>query len=85
MQSVISDEGFWVGDSTAHRVLVQLVGPGESSIAVRQGQQLFFTGRMVPNPPGFAGQIGVAPTEAAVLLEREGYHVEVPMAGIREG
>jgi len=85
VQSVASDEGFWVGPSETQRVWVQLTGAGESPFVIRRGQRVSFTGRMVPNPPGFAGAVGVDPAEGAALLEAEAQQVEVPIVGIRAG
>ena len=61
---------------------VRLVGRGESPFRVRSGQRASFTGRLVPNPPGFARRAGIVPAEGAALVERQGYHIEVAYADI---
>jgi hypothetical protein len=75
--SVPSDEGFWVGPSEAERVWVQLIGTGESGYVVRQDDRVELTGRIVEHDPGFAGRVGVDPTEGADQLTRQAAHVEV--------
>ena len=61
---------------------VQLVGRGESPFRVRSGQRASFTGRLVPNPPGFALWVGMVPSEGAALAQRQGHHIEVAYADI---
>ncbi len=77
VQSVPSDEGFWVGPSEAERIWVQLTGTDESGYVVRQGDRVELTGRIVEHDPGFAGQVGVDPAEGADQLTRQAAHVEV--------
>ena len=85
VQSVAADEGFWVGSDSPNRVWVQLTGRGESKIHVRAGQRISFTGRLVANPRGFAAKVGVDAAEGAALLQRQGYHIEVPASQIHLG
>jgi RNA polymerase sigma factor (sigma-70 family) len=82
-RGVYADEGFWVGTSDRNRLWVQLIGRGESPFRVRPGQRATFTGRLVPNPPGFARRVGMVPTEGAALASRQGHHIEVAYADIR--
>jgi RNA polymerase sigma factor (sigma-70 family) len=81
-RGVYADEGFWAGTSGGDQLWVQLVGRGESPFQVRPGQRASFTGRLVPNPPGFAQRVGMVPSEGAVLVERQGHHIEVAYADI---
>jgi RNA polymerase sigma factor (sigma-70 family) len=81
-RGVYADEGFWVGTGRGDQLWVRLVGQGESPFRVRSGQRATFTGRLVPNPPGFARQMGMVATEGAALVERQGHHIEVAYADI---
>ena len=76
-RGVYADEGFWVGTSDGDQLWVQLIGRGESPFRVRPGQRASFTGRLVPNPPGFARRVGMVPEEGAALAGRQGHHIEV--------
>jgi len=76
-RGVYADEGFWAGTGSGDQLWVRLVGQGESPFRVRPGLRATFTGRLVPNPPGFAEQVGMVPAEGAAMVERQGYHIEV--------
>jgi RNA polymerase sigma factor (sigma-70 family) len=81
-RGVYADEGFWAGTSDGDQLWVQLIGRGESPFLVRAGRRASFTGRLVPNPPGFARRVGMVPAEGAALADRQGYHIEVAYADI---
>jgi RNA polymerase sigma factor (sigma-70 family) len=81
-RGVYADEGFWAGTSDGDQLWVQLIGRGESPFQVRSGRRASFTGRLVPNPPGFARRVGMLPAEGAVLADRQGYHIEVAYADL---
>jgi RNA polymerase sigma factor (sigma-70 family) len=81
-RGVYADEGFWAGTGSGDQLWVRLVGRGESPFRVRSGQRASFTGRLVPNPPGFAQRAGIVPAEGAALVERQGHHIEVAYADI---
>jgi RNA polymerase sigma factor (sigma-70 family) len=76
VESVPADEGFWIGNGT-NRLWVQLETPVESSAQIRAGQQVAFRGRVTANPPDFAQQIGVVPSEGAEQLATQGVHIRV--------
>jgi RNA polymerase sigma factor (sigma-70 family) len=76
-RGVYADEGFWAGTGSGDQLWVRLVGRGESPFRVRTGERATFTGRLVPNPPGFADKVGMVPAEGAALVERQGYHIDV--------
>jgi RNA polymerase sigma factor (sigma-70 family) len=79
VQSVVADEGFWIGAGPTDRVWVQLqVGAGgESRDQVRAGDTVTFRGEVVANPPGFTRDAGVTAAEGAAQLERQGAHIAV--------
>jgi hypothetical protein len=81
-RGVYADEGFWAGTGSGDQLWVRLVGRGESPFRVRSGQRVSFTGRLAPNPPGFARGAGIVPAEGAALVERQGHHIEVAYADI---
>lgn len=84
VESVPSDEGFWIGSSPTDRVFVQLtVPPGESPYQVQAGQLVTFSGAMAANAPGYAEQIGVTAEEGADQLTREAAHIEVDKANLQ--
>jgi hypothetical protein len=69
VQSVVSDEGFWVGGNTANRVFVHLTpaarqSNGESKFQVAAGQKVQLTGQMTA--------LASAPTAAAGVTDAEG-------------
>src|SRR4029450_9691301 len=71
-RGVYADEGFWVGTSDGTQLWVQLLGRGESPFQVRPGQRASFTGRLVPNPPGFARRVGGGPGGGGGRAGRQG-------------
>jgi RNA polymerase sigma factor (sigma-70 family) len=77
VRGVYADEGFWAGTSDRDRLWVQLIGRGESPFQVRSGQRASFTGRLVPNPPGFARRVGMVAEEGAALTGRQRHHIKV--------
>jgi RNA polymerase sigma factor (sigma-70 family) len=80
--AVPADEGFWVGESRARRVWVQLRTRQESPVGVRAGQRLTFIAVVVPNDAGFVRRAGVSEADGAAELAREGAHLEVAAADI---
>lgn len=74
VQSVVSDEGFWVGDSEANRVFVRLIQQGESPVQIEAGRKVSFTGTVKPNTPAIAE--GVEAAEGLAQFQQQGFHVE---------
>jgi hypothetical protein len=80
VESVVADEGFWVGDA-ASRIFVHLsdqakASAGESPFQVRAGQRVDFTGTVTPNPAD-VGDLGVTAREGAEQLRSQGHHLEL--------
>ncbi|MFR9806783.1 hypothetical protein ACL02T_31495 [Pseudonocardia sp. RS010] len=78
VQSVPSDEGFWLGTAADERVWVRLVGqPGESPFVAATGDRVSLRGQMVAHPESFAARAVPGDPAAAALLSRQRAHVEV--------
>ena len=84
VQSVPSDEGFWVGTSEQDRIWVQLTGTGgESDYKVKQNDDIDFTGTVTKAAEGFAGTVGVTDAEGAGQLTEQGHYVSVPASSVK--
>jgi RNA polymerase sigma factor (sigma-70 family) len=81
VQSVPSNEGFWIG-STGDRIWVELTGPGESRSHIETGDRVSFTGRVARNGDGFARRVGVTRSEGAAELKAEEEHIEVSQENV---
>lgn len=78
VQSVPSDEGFWVGGGPGDRVWVQLATGGrESTVRVRPGQRASFSGAVVRVASDTAAKVGLTPPEGAAELRRLGAYITV--------
>lgn len=80
VESVVSDEGFWVGPSATERVFVALLPQargtaGESPFQVRKSQRVELAGKLRPVPSNVAS-LGVDETEGAAQLRSQGQYVE---------
>lgn len=87
VESVVSDEGFWVGASASERVFVVLTpeargGAGESPFQVQAGQQLNLAGTLVPLPAAGAGALGVEADEGADQLASQGHLVQATQVAL---
>jgi hypothetical protein len=76
VESVVSDEGFWVGDGSEERVFVLLDLAGESGPDFDAGDRLDLSGTVTTAPEGFADDLGVTSEEGADLLGQQGTYVE---------
>lgn len=76
VQSVVADEGFWVGADETNRVFVRLNIQGESPFQVRAGQPINLSGTVKSNPADFAGSVGVTAEEGAPQLDQQGHHIQ---------
>ena len=80
VQSVVADEGFWVGQSEQSRAFIFLSPqarskPGESPFQVKAGQQVDLTGVVKPVPADLT-PFGVDQAEGSGLLRSQGHYVE---------
>lgn len=80
MQSVVADEGFWVGNSQSERIFVYLTPQartrqGESPFQVRADQTVRLQGTLKPVPADVA-RLGIGADEGADQLQQQGQYVE---------
>ena len=80
VQSVVSDEGFWVGNSTTDRVFVYLTpearqANGESSFRVTAGQSVQLTGELTDVAAAPNAVAGVTADEGQPQLQQQGSFV----------
>lgn len=80
VESVVSDEGFWVGRSASQRVFVFLTtqarrSSGESGFQVRAGQTVALTGSVVTVEEAPESVSGVTGEEGRAQLSRQGAFV----------
>lgn len=80
VQSVVADEGFWVGNSTTQRVFVFLTPQartraGESPFQVQAGQRVNLQGTVKPVPSDLT-PFGVEANEGADQLRNQAQYVE---------
>ena len=85
VQSVVSDEAFWVGSSEQDRMFVRLERGSESPFKVRAGENVSFAGVLAPADAGLAEELGVNEAEGATLLARQGAYVDVESGDLRSG
>ncbi len=80
VESVVADEGFWVGASATDRIFVFLLpqargSGGESGVQVRKGQRVELAGKLQPLPSSVA-TLGVDDAEGAAQLRSQGHYIE---------
>ena len=88
VESVVADEGFWVGDASSSRVFVFLsdqakASEGESPFQVEAGQSIDFTGVVKPLPADVA-DLGVEADEGADQLRQQGHFLELSRVALSE-
>jgi hypothetical protein len=81
VESVVADEGFWVGTDPNNRIFVFLTdeakqAQGESPFQVKPGQRVDFTGTVKPMPQDLT-PFGVDRSEGADQLRQQGHYVEL--------
>lgn len=80
VQSVVADEGFWVGSSATDRAFVYLTpearkSNGESGFQAKAGQRIDLNGTVARVSPKGAGELGVTDAEGARQLTSQGAYV----------
>jgi hypothetical protein len=83
VQSVVADEGVWVGTSRSNRVFVRFRFSGESPPTIVAGDLLSFRGAVRRNPPDAAEAFGVTDPEGARQLAEQEFHVQVEAVRVR--
>lgn len=73
VESVPSDEGFWVGRNRVDRLFVELSGVGESSEKVVPGMRVSFEGVLLPIDEDTVVRNRMPPEEAQQLLGQRHY------------
>lgn len=81
VESVVADEGFWVGNDASNRVFVFLTpearrSAGESGFQVEAGQTVQLEGTVKGSSPEFAESAGVTDAEGSRQLVEQGAYVE---------
>ncbi len=77
VESVPTNEGFWVGTSPADRIWVDLDSGQPLSKPVSAGQRVSFAGTLVPNHPELPTQLGLEVPPDRAQLERQGHHISI--------
>jgi hypothetical protein len=75
VESVVTDTGFWVGESDDDRIFVLVTG---SAIDLEPGDTIDFEGVVVEHGRNFAERIGVERNEGARRLTELAGHIEIP-------
>lgn len=79
VESVVADEGFWIGTSADDRIFVLLTNTGpESTPEVEAGDTIDFEGVVVKHGDDFAQSVGVDGDEGAQRLNALAGHLEIP-------
>lgn len=77
VQSVVADEGFWVGDSEEDRIFAFLEIGGESAPQIVAGQPVTFTSTLRAIPADTAATFSVTPEDGLDQLTQQGHYLEV--------
>jgi hypothetical protein len=81
VQSVVADEGFWIGEDETNRIFVHLsdeatASTGESPFQVTAGQHIDFSGTLTAVPDDVR-DLGVSGDEGAEQLRSQGHYLEL--------
>lgn len=85
VESVVSDEGFWIGSGPGDRLFVQLQIEGESPFQVEAGQVVDLEGTVVGVPADPEGALGVDAAEGRDELVQLGHLVLVDRLALSDG
>lgn len=77
VESVVSDEGFWVGENAQQRVFCLLPTSGESPFQAVAGQRIVFAGPIRPLAQNLGVLAGVGAEEGSQQLASQQHYVEV--------
>lgn len=77
VQSVVSDEGLWVGTGPKERFFVFLDIEGESGPDIKAGDSLRFSGELRPVPVDFKERFGLAKDGGAKQLREQSFYAHV--------
>ena len=78
VESVVADEGFWVGTDAQDRIFVLLTNTsGESAPDVEAGDTIDFEGVVAAHGDDFADSVGVGPDQGAERLNALAGHIEI--------
>ena len=77
VESVPTNEGFWVGTSRADRIWVDLDGGGPVSKPVTAGQPVSFVGELVANHDQLPVDLGLSVPDDIAQLESQGFHISI--------
>lgn len=82
VESVVADEGFWVGNSPTDRVFVSYAGEDEAGnleegVQIEVGQRLSFNGTVVPLPADVEEVGDVDESEGLAQLQEQGHLIQV--------
>ncbi len=83
VESVPANEAFWVGRNQHDRILVHLVGEGESPIKVVPGQRVSFEGRVLVLGEGTLNHSEITEQEGITKLQQQGHYIEVDRATLQ--
>ena len=88
VESVVADEGFWVGTSETERLFVFFAADNagtESRVQVEEGQTISFDGVVKTLPQDFASAFGMEPAEGVDQLRQQGHYIEIAPDAITLG
>ena len=85
VQSVPTNEGFWVGSSLPDRIWVDLDDGGPISKPVTAGQRVSFVGRLIPNHAQLPAQLGLEAPADVAQLEGQGFHISITEETLQPG
>jgi RNA polymerase sigma factor (sigma-70 family) len=83
VESVASDEGFWVSAGNDEVVWVQLITDQESNVDIDRGDVISFVGKVVRNEKEFINSLDLDSSDAQ-QLRTQGFHIEARERGITE-